>query len=90
MALAVLRQFGRIDAAPFFVAETKAEDFAARWNAMRELVALDPATARPLLAAMAASDPHPEVRRVAAATHALFSPPSGETGREGGWRTGAL
>ncbi len=84
MALALLRQLGRTDAAPFFVAETKAEDFAARWNAMRELVALDPVTARPLLAAMAASDPHPEVRRAAAATHALFSLPSSETGREGG------
>lgn len=90
MALALLRQFGRIEAAPFFIAETKAEDFAARWNAMRELVALDPAAARPLLAAMAASDPHPEVRRAAAATYALFSLPSGETGREGGWRAGAL
>jgi hypothetical protein len=84
MALALLRQFGRTDAAAFFVAETKAGDFAARWNAMRELVALDPATARPLLAAMAASDPHPEVRRAAAATYAFFSLPSGETGREGG------
>lgn len=84
MALALLRHFGRADAAALFAAETKAEDFAARWNAMRELVALDPATARPLLAAMATSDPHPEVRCAAAATHALFSLPSGETGREGG------
>ena len=84
MALALLRQLGRTDAAPLFVAETASEDFAARWNAMRELVALDPAAALPHLAAMAAHDPHPEVRRAAAATHALFSLPSGETGREGG------
>lgn len=84
MALALLRQHGRTDAAPLFVAETASEDFAARWNAMRELVALDPAAALPHLSAMAASDPHPEVRRAAAATHALFSLPSGETGREGG------
>lgn len=84
MALALLRQLGRTDAAPLFVAETASEDFAARWTAMRELVALDPATALPYLAAMAATDPHPEVRAAAAATHALFSLPSGETGREGG------
>ena len=88
MALALLREFGRVDAAPLFAAETKAGDFAARWNAMRELVALDSATARPLLAAMAATDPHPEVRCAAAATHALFSLPSGETGREGGGGAG--
>ncbi len=84
MALTLLRRLGRTDAAPLFAAEAASEDFAARWNAMRELVALDAAAARPLLAAMAASDPHPEVRRAAAATHALFSLPSGETGREGG------
>lgn len=84
MALALLRQLGRTDAAPLFVAETASEDFAARWTAMRELVALDPAAALPHLGAMAATDPHPEVRRAAAATHALFSLPSGETGREGG------
>lgn len=84
MALALLRQLGRTDAAPLFIAETASEDFAARWNAMRELVALDPAAALPHLAAMAARDPHPEVRRAAAATHALFSLPSGETGRERG------
>lgn len=84
MALALLRQLGRTDAAPLFVAETASEDFAARWTAMRELVALDPAAALPHLAAMAARDPHPEVRRAAAATHALFFLPSGETGREGG------
>ena len=83
MALALLRHLGRTGAAPLFVAETRSEDFAARWNAMRELVALDRAAAPLRLAAMAASDPHPEVRRAAAATHALMFPPSGETGREG-------
>lgn len=72
MALALLRTLGRADAAPLFVGETQAADFAARWNAMRELVALDPAAARVRLAEMAASDPHPEVRRAAAATLALF------------------
>ena len=88
VALTLLRHLGRTDAAPLFAAETKAADFAARWHAMRELVALDPTAARPLLAAMAAADPHPEVRAAAAATDALIFPPSGETGREGGGGTG--
>lgn len=72
MALALLRTLGRADAVPLFTAETKAVDFAARWNAMRELVALDSAAAVAPLAGMAASDPHPEVRRAAAATLTLF------------------
>lgn len=76
MALTLLRQLGRTDAAPLFVAETASEDFAARWNAMRELVALDSAIALPHLAAMATTDPHPEVRAVAAAALALFDKPS--------------
>ncbi|AJA10223.1 hypothetical protein SKP52_16745 [Sphingopyxis fribergensis] len=76
MALTLLRHLGRTDAAPLFVAETASEDFAARWTAMRELVALNPAAARPHLAAMAVADPHPEVRAAAAATHALFNKPS--------------
>ncbi|NIJ35469.1 hypothetical protein FHR22_000118 [Sphingopyxis panaciterrae] len=73
MALALLGAFGRTDATPLFAAETASEDFAARWHAMRELVALDPAAAHPHLAHMAASDPHPEVRRAAAATLAFFT-----------------
>ena len=74
MALALLRTLGRTDAAPLFVAESASEDFAARWNAMRELVALDRTAAQPHLARMAAHDPHPEVRRAASATLALLSP----------------
>lgn len=74
MALALLRSFGRTDAAPLFAAETQAQDFAARWAAMREFVALDPAAAHPHLARMAAADPHPEIRRAAAATLALYAP----------------
>lgn len=73
MALALLRTLGRADAAPLFAAETQSEDFGARWNAMRELVALDPAAAHPHLAAMAASDSHLEIRRAAAATLALYT-----------------
>lgn len=75
MGLGLLRAFDRRDAAPLFAAEIESGDFAARWAAMRELVALDPITARPHLVRMAASDPHPEVRRAAAATLALLEPP---------------
>jgi hypothetical protein len=39
---------------------------------MRQLVALDPAAARAPLAAMAAADPHSEVRAAAGATLALY------------------
>lgn len=74
MALALLGAMGRRDAAPLFAAATEAEDFAARWSAMREFVALDPAAAHPHLAHMAAADPHPEVRAAAAVTLALYAP----------------
>ncbi|HMP46095.1 MAG TPA: HEAT repeat domain-containing protein, partial [Sphingopyxis sp.] len=70
-----LRIFGRRDAAPLFAEAARTEDFAARWTAMRDLVALDATAAHPLLAQMAAHDPHPEVRRAAAATLALYSTP---------------
>lgn len=76
MALALLRAMERRAAAPLFLAATHAGDFAARWAVMRDLVALDPAAARPRLAQMAAADPHPEVRAAAAATLALYA--SGE------------
>ncbi len=68
MALSLLRMMGRRDAAPQFAAALATDDFAARWQSMRELVALDALAARPHLAAMAAGDPHPEVRAAAAAT----------------------
>lgn len=83
MALTLLRHLGRNDVAPLFAAETTSGDFAARWSAMREFVALDPAAAHPHLARMAATDPHPEVRRAATATLALYeSPPAGGRGSE--------
>jgi hypothetical protein len=78
MALALLREMGRREAVPLFVEATRSEDFAARWSAMRDLVALDPAAARPRLAEMAADDRHPEVRRAAAATLALYAAPKAE------------
>ena len=74
MALTLLRHLGRHDAAPLFAAETESEDFAARWSAMREFVALDAVAAHPHLVRMVAADPHPEVRRAAAATLALYAP----------------
>lgn len=73
MAFALLRNFGRADAVPLFIEATHDMDFAARWSALRDLVALDPAAARPRVAAMAASDPHPEIRAAATATLALYA-----------------
>lgn len=75
MALTLLRTMGHRDAAPLFAEEVGSEDFAARWHAMRELAALDPATALPSLAHMATADPHPEVRQAAKATLVLLSSP---------------
>ena len=83
MALTLLRTMRRTDAAPLFADETRTEDFAARWHAMRELVALDPAAARAPLARMAGEDPHPEVRHAATATLALYpTPPLQRRGSE--------
>ena len=89
MALTLLRHLGRTDAAPLFAEATQADDFALRWHAMRELVALDPAAALPRLTAMAAADPHPEVRRAAQATLALFKSPS-PSGEGLGWGPSAF
>jgi HEAT repeats len=72
MGLAVLRAFGRTDAVPQFLAALADEDFAMRWQVMRELLALDATSALPHLTAMATGDPHPEVRAAATATLALL------------------
>ncbi len=74
MALTLLRDMARRDAAPLFEQATHSDDFAARWAAMREFSALAPAAAHSRLAAMAAADPHPEVRAAAKATLALYAP----------------
>lgn len=76
MALTLLRHMQRADAAPLFDSETHSSDFATRWHAMRELIALSPAAARAPLTRMAAHDPHPEVRAAAQATLALLKTPS--------------
>jgi hypothetical protein len=68
MMLALLRTMERPDAAPVFVEMLGHRHFYARWQAMRELLALDAETALPHLTAMASDDPHPEVRAAAAAT----------------------
>jgi hypothetical protein len=72
MGLAVLRAFGRSDAAPLFAAALADDDFAMRWQVMREFLALAPDAALPHLAAMDEADPHAEVRAAAAATLALL------------------
>jgi len=68
MGLALLRAFGRHDAAPIFANALTDPDFSMRWQVMRELIALDAAQALPHLTAMAIADPHPEVRAAAQQT----------------------
>lgn len=69
LMLALLRTMERTDAAPLFAELVRGPHFYARWQAMREFLALDAELALPHLRRMAAADPHPEVR--AAATHTL-------------------
>lgn len=68
MLLAYLRLAGRADAGEAFDAATRDPAFHLRWAAMREWLALDARAALPRLHAMAADDPHPEVRIAAACT----------------------
>jgi hypothetical protein len=75
MMLALLRTLDRTDAAPVFVDMLGHRHFYARWQAMRELLALDAELALPHLRTMAASDPHPEVRAAAASTIGACFPP---------------
>ncbi|HEX9947844.1 MAG TPA: HEAT repeat domain-containing protein [Allosphingosinicella sp.] len=68
MMLSLLRTMERADAVPVMIDMLDNPHFYARWQAMRELLALDAQAALPYLAAMAEGDPHPEVRAAAAAT----------------------
>jgi hypothetical protein len=68
MMMALLRTLDRQDAVPVIVDMLGNPNFYARWQAMRELLALDADAALAPLQAMAADDPHPEVRTAAAAT----------------------
>jgi hypothetical protein len=72
MMLSLLRIMERQDAAPQFAQMVESEHFYARWQAMREFLALDADAALPHLRAMALADPHSEVREAAARTLALF------------------
>jgi len=75
MMLALLRIMDRTDAASVFRDMLQSEHFYARWQTMREFLALDAERALPHLRDMAADDPHPEVRAAAAQTLAAFFPP---------------
>ncbi|HET9637957.1 MAG TPA: HEAT repeat domain-containing protein [Allosphingosinicella sp.] len=68
MMLALLRMMDRRDAIPLFEEMLRSEHFYARWQTMREFLALDPGAAFSHLREMAESDSHSEVRRVAAQT----------------------
>ena len=72
--LAFLRLAGRADAAPQFDAASRDPAFHLRWAAMREWLALDARAALPRLEAMAADDPHIEIREAAARTLAVVRP----------------
>lgn len=68
MMLALLRIMDRQDAAPLFRNMLGSDHFYARWQTMREFLALDAEAALPHLREMAAADAHSEVRQVAAQT----------------------
>lgn len=68
MMLAMLRTMERHDAVPLMIAMLDSPNFYARWQAMRELLALDAEAALSHLKSLAAADPHPEVRAAAVAT----------------------
>ena len=72
MMLSLLRTMDRRDAAPHYIEALSNSVFDVRWHAMREFLALDVEAALPHLDAMAAADPHPQVRRAAASTVALL------------------
>lgn len=72
MLVSLLRMMERADAVPLFEASLQSPYFYTRWHVMREFLALDAEAALPSLKAMAAADPHPELRTVAAQTLALL------------------
>ena len=74
LMLSLLRTMERSDALPVFLDMLRHRHFYARWQAMRELLALDAGAALPHLRDMAERDVHPEVRAAAAATLAACFP----------------
>jgi hypothetical protein len=73
MMATLLRLMHRTDAAPAIAALAEDGPFFLRWHMARELVAIDRATAAPLLERMAAADPHAEIRAAAGKTLALIA-----------------
>jgi HEAT repeat protein len=73
MMLSLLRIMDRKDAVPVFREAARGRHFYARWEAVRELLALDVEAALPELEAMAAADAHPEVRAAAGETLAMLA-----------------
>lgn len=82
LMLSLLRTMERTDAAPVFEEMLESPHFYARWQAMREFLALDCELAFPHLERMARADPHPEVRAAARETLTAFfgadAPPATE------------
>ena len=74
MMVSLLRAMDREDALPLLEKELESPRFYTRWHVMREMLALDAEAALPALKRMAAGDPHPEVRGIAAQTLAAFFP----------------
>lgn len=74
MMVSLLRAMDREDAVPLMEIELDSSRFYTRWHVMREMLALDAQASLPALKRMAASDPHAEVRALAAQTLATFFP----------------
>jgi hypothetical protein len=74
MLLAFLRVAGRADAGDRFEEATRDPAFHLRWAAMREWLGIDARAALPRLEAMAAGDPHGEIREAAARMLATVRP----------------
>ncbi|HEY5711886.1 MAG TPA: HEAT repeat domain-containing protein [Allosphingosinicella sp.] len=72
MMVSLLRTMEREDALPLIEESLASPHFYTRWHIMRELLAMDAERALPSLRAMAANDPHPEVRATAKRTLDLF------------------
>lgn len=72
MMASLLRLLDAREAIPVIAEIIAQSRFNTRWHLMRELLAWDPEAALPHLRAMAAADPHLEVRAAAAETLALF------------------
>lgn len=65
LLLSLVRACDRKEVAPVIARIARGGPFYLRWTAVRELLALDPATGLRVLHDMARDDPHPEVRQAA-------------------------